>query len=406
MSWLDDLTRVTFPGGRRVIGASFRGVPFYVDSSDRTGGRRVVTHAFPGRDVPFIEELGRSTSSIRVDAFVFGDDVATQRSNLLAALEDVSGPGELVHPQYGRLQAVCAGLTIREATREGRVARFQIDFQIQHDEQTAPVETPDLEADVEAASSEAAVATETALTNTYDTSASPSYAVASLQAELINRTEGLRAALGRVVETTAELARLELETNSLVSQASTLIRSPADALDAFLTVLGSVSDTIASSPGRVVEALVETYGVPDQPPPVGSSAISATETANLAALTSALKQTLIVEASRILPSVAYETTDDARSGVATIVGLIDEQAETASDDVYAKLMDLRGAVSRAVPGDAVLARIIVVKRVLADPSLLVTYRLYGSVAREAQIIARNSAPDPGFIAGDIEALSR
>lgn len=405
-AWLQDVNRITLPNGRRVVGGSFRGVPFLIESSDRSGGRRVIVHDFPQRDAPFIDELGRTSPTIRVEAFVLGDDVAKQRDNLRAALEDVAGPGVLVHPEYGRLDAVCVSLTIRQSNTEGRIARFQIDFQIQPDEPVAPIETPDLESEVEERANAATTASTTALTDGYDATGAPGYAVASLEAELTARTEAARDALGRIATTTAELARLELEVNSLVGDVTTLIRSPADALAAFLTVLTSLGDTIASAPGRVVDAYLETYDLADQPAVIGTSAINLAEAANLAALTAALKQGLLIAAARLLPSVEYETTDDARLGVRALTERLDAQALTATDDVYQTLADLRATVTQAVPGDAVLARIITVENVLADPSLLVTYRLYGSVAREQDVVERNAAPDPGFLSGDIEALSQ
>ena len=41
--------------------ASFRGVPFAVYGGDARFGRRLALHEYPGRDKPYIEDMGRST---------------------------------------------------------------------------------------------------------------------------------------------------------------------------------------------------------------------------------------------------------------------------------------------------------------------------------------------------------
>ena len=50
--------------------ASFRGVPFFVESSDISAGRRTVTHQYPQRDEPFTEDLGRAAREYELSAFV------------------------------------------------------------------------------------------------------------------------------------------------------------------------------------------------------------------------------------------------------------------------------------------------------------------------------------------------
>lgn len=405
MTYLDKLQRIVLRDGRIVVGASFRGVPFLVETADRSSGRRVVVHEFPQRDTPYVEDLGRTVRNFRVDGYLVGDDYLANRDDLLAALEDTSGPGELVHPHYGRLQAVCVSVTVRESLREGRTVGFQIDFVEAPDQPSAPIESADLTAGVLITAESALLEINTEIEENYDATNAPAYSIASLQDELTDRTTGLREALGRVGLTTAELALLDLEVNTLIGDVTTLIRSPSATMAAFAGVLATLSDTLTSAPGRVVDALVDAYNTAEQAAVLGASAIKLQEAVNLAALTAALKRTLVVEAAKLLPSVDYETTDDARVGVTQITTLIDEQAATAGDATYGALQDLRAAVTTAVPGDTVLARVITVSRPVATPSLVLSYQLYGTVERETEIIDRNGVRDPAFIVGDIEALS-
>ena len=117
MAWRDNL-----------VPASFRGVRFDVEETEAPiAGRRVAVHEYPGRDVPFVEDLGRQTKSWSIEAYVVGDDYADRRDRLIDAC-DMAGPGELVHPYLGALQVACTSCSVAERTREGRMARFSLSF--------------------------------------------------------------------------------------------------------------------------------------------------------------------------------------------------------------------------------------------------------------------------------------
>jgi prophage DNA circulation protein len=406
MTFRDKLNRVVLADGRIVIGASFRAVPFLVSDGDRAGGRRVIVHEFPQRDAPFVEELGRRSRRFRVDGYVIGDDYLEQRDALLGALEDTSGPGELVHPNYGRVRAVCANVTTRESTRDGRMATFQIDFVEAPEQTTAPVESADLAAGVLITAESSLLAIGTELQEGYDATDAPAYATASLIAETTDRANGLNDALAKVVDVIQELAALDNAIDSLISDVATLIRTPSALFARFVGVFANIEETIQSAPDRVWQACVDAYNVAEQAAVLGASLIRQTEQANLDALTASLKRALVVEAAKLLPSIEFETTDDARTFRADTLALLDEQAALAADDAtYGALLDLRASIVAAIPGDDELARVLTLTRNTAIPSLLLTYQAYGSVARESEIIARNSVEDPAFISGEIEILS-
>lgn len=82
--------------------ASFRKIPFQVESTGFETGRRVQIHEYPQRDKPLAQDLGKSTRNIEFDAFVVGTDYAEQADALIGALEEY-GSGILVHPWFGSL---------------------------------------------------------------------------------------------------------------------------------------------------------------------------------------------------------------------------------------------------------------------------------------------------------------
>ncbi|MGO0628715.1 DNA circularization protein [Pseudomonas sp. SAR267] len=107
--------------------ASFRGVPFHVDSDSMPVGRRTQIHEYPQRDKPLVEDLGRVTREIKMAAFVIGEDFLIKRDALLNAL-DKPGAGELIHPWYGRLMVTATGCSVGHERREGGMARFDLVF--------------------------------------------------------------------------------------------------------------------------------------------------------------------------------------------------------------------------------------------------------------------------------------
>ena len=117
MSWKDNLRP-----------ASFRGVPFKVqDHSAEIAGREIQLHEYPGRDVPYPEDMRRKSKSFTVEAYVLGADYMSARDRLIVAC-DGKGPGTLIHPYLGSLSVVCTGCLLRERADEGGVGRFQLTF--------------------------------------------------------------------------------------------------------------------------------------------------------------------------------------------------------------------------------------------------------------------------------------
>ena len=74
-----------------------------------------------------MEDLGRRTKTYSISAFVVGDSYANVRDRLVDAC-DMPGAGELVHPYLGSLQVACTACSLTERTREGRMARFSLEF--------------------------------------------------------------------------------------------------------------------------------------------------------------------------------------------------------------------------------------------------------------------------------------
>lgn len=123
MAWTDQLQT-----------ASFRGVPFGVFTTEAVFGRRLAVHEYPFRDVPFVEDIGRSTRKITFRAFLVSDsriygggDVLAQRDRMVGAAE-AKGSGTLIHPTLGRLEVSLASCTVSEKFDSGRYFEVGLQF--------------------------------------------------------------------------------------------------------------------------------------------------------------------------------------------------------------------------------------------------------------------------------------
>lgn len=405
MTWRDELRRVTLPDGRRLIGASFRGIPFFVEDVERRGGRRLVDHEFPRRDANWVDDMGRRARRFPITGYVIGDDYLRHRDDLISALEDYDQPGELTHPYYGTLRAACDSYSVYESTRDGGMARVSIEFVEAPDQPTSPSVESDLGAAVELAATAAGAAVLEELERSYSVDGQPGFALESLSGTLTTLSATLAEALAPLTTTTQELARLSQGIQILTAQASSLVRDPGEALAAFAGVLGAVTDSAAAAPYGVFRALLDTYGGFTVTTVFGDTATRELERANQTALSSALLDTVLIEAAILIPRVDFDSLEQATESRDELAELLDAQATEAGDLSYPALIDLRSAVVRAVPGDAVLARILARSQRDPLPALVLSYQLYGSIEGEEDIIARNGVRHPGFVGGDLEVLS-
>jgi len=408
MTWREDARRVTITvNGQRksLIGGSFRGVPFFVEAVEDSFGRRTVTHEFPFRDDPFEEDLGRRARTFRFDAYVLGDDYLDQRDALLTACEDVEGPGEFVHPYRGVFRGICATGSVRTTRADGGIATFALEFHETPTQAPVPTEIVDDAEQVDSGADTALEAVKTELIEKYDTDGLPAFALASAEDAFKASVASFTATLAPIVSATQELATLTGQVALLTAEASSLVRTPAALFDAFQGAIAGLVDTAADAPGALMGALFDTYLTDLGAPVVATTSTRARELANQTALVGALKLVIAIEAARLAPVVPYESTEAATAARDTAAGMLEEQAASAGDTAYPAIVDLRSQVLRAVPGSNTFARVVTVTRTTPIPSLLLAYQLYGSVDNELDLVARNGTRHPGFMSGELQALS-
>ncbi len=421
--------------------ATFRGVPFFVDAAERTSGRKLVIHEFPDRDDVIVEDFGRSRRGYQIDGYVIGADYLEQRDRLLAALEQ-RGEGILEHPYYGTLNVVHPKHTARETRTEAGIAYVAMEF----------VEVPRLVSDAAAEPAASAIA---AIDGTADAAHSastgnllvayqpsrrvttapgiarartlPPWTFGSVTAQVEHFSQSMKTALRPAIRSVDDLAAMTRACDGFQLSAASLVRNPVALTSALASLFASLITWPSTARAGVIAMLQAYRFAADQAAParpVASTSNRSAERANFDALTQYLQRSIAIEAARFavvaageapasvrstdVEDRAFRTYEDAVEVRDAVIALLDEQAASCDDATYTALGGVRATVATGVPpADEDLPRLTTIRNTVDQPSLVIAYRLYGSIDLADDIVARNHVQRPGFVPGgrDIQVLT-
>lgn len=397
MAWRDQLQK-----------ASFRNVPFEVESDDATFGRRVEVHEYPQRDMPYAEDLGRKARERNLTAFVIGDDYMARRDALVDAFEK-AGAGELVHPYYGRMMVTVTDIRVSHSLTEGGMCRFQISF-IESGELAYP-------AAISATSTQSLQAVDALETSAID-DFTESFSIDNLPEFAVNDAltgfnEALTSIDGALTSAGVVLGNpLALLSDDLAD----LMRTPAELASRFFgiyakgdAVLSQVSGLGDINALNILNTLttLRLAGLFSSYDAGGNTPARARMATNAHAINTLVRQSLIAQSAGMVAAMPLPVYDDAMIIKNELLATIDTEIETANDTSYLALKNLHtktyADITARTPGAARLKE-ITPKAVM--PALVLAYDLYEDAARDGEIIERNKVRHPGFVpANPIKVLS-
>jgi prophage DNA circulation protein len=384
-----------------------------VEAHDAKFGRRQVTHEFAQRDEPFTEDLGRRAREFTVDGYLIGEEYPAQRDRMVAVCE-TAGPGELVHPYLGALVVECTGPGVRESSGEGRLCRISMSFV-----EAGQAKYPTLVDDPVGAMSMAANAVEdvaqVGFVGRFATGGFPSFVIDAAQAQVVGLSKwlsGLTTATGHDAQTVAAFFR---RARQLAHDAQALVAAPGALAEEVIRSIAQVRDAFGLRSSSVLDALRRAY-------PAMDGASSGTPNrrqviANTNALAALVRHTALAEECKadVLRADegalgAFASRSEAIAVRDRLTGAVDTELEdpATSDDEFDALNDLRTQVVQAIPSPALrLPRCASRSPPATLPSLVVSYRFYGTAARAVEIATRNGATHPGLLPGQqpLELLS-
>lgn len=390
--------------------ASFKGVPFQTERDEEEGGRRIVTHEFPMRDIPFNEDLGAKKRDFDVTAYVASDN-ADGEAAALSAVCDQRGAGVLVLPTHGPILVRCLDWKrSREKDRAGKIA-IALKF-VREGAASALISVASLAnmVFVKADAVAAAVAgfAEGAVVSLRQPEFVIEAATGALQdgaaiLEAVRKTEPVDPAVSG-----AQRAVIQALYDTAPGAASTDAGTDGAAFAELVSIARELGDgltgaqAIAAFEPVMIEAIVSARDY------YLSNAAKRAD-ANKLAVYLAIR---VAAATAYAEGIARADIKDRQTAI-TLRANADEYFEgillstsAADSDLYRAVADLRGAVADYI-SRAILDRapVITVGANRRMPSLWWAHRLYADAKRATELAERNRVPHPSFMPADFEALS-
>lgn len=401
----------TFPAPwrGRLQRASFRGVPFFVDDAGTEGGRRWAHFEYPGRDLPYSEDLGRTQRKYALRAYALGDDYMGTRDRLLAALE-TAGPGRLVHPYVGELSVCVDAYRTHEADDEGGICRFDLAF-TESSETAAP--------DPIAAPGAALGITADGLlksagdwfSKVWQSTGLPDFVSLSALKDLSSLGDtlgwmgvpglGNSQILNMLRFLPSDLSAASIE--KFVEQGASLVAGAKPVAQAItlLGILGRLKFPI-QAPARSAppSPLATTFrALPrDVAPPVPPTPARAQEALNHDALGAYVNQVALASMSEPIRTVPLTSYADLVALRTWVVDLFDDVEIGAPAEVCRTLALHRAAIIRELSRRGTTLRPLRYYATLSPtPARVLAQRLYQDPSRDAELVARTHAVHPGFL---------
>jgi len=384
--------------------ASFRGVPFHVDTSDRETGRRAVTHEFPGRDVPYTEDLGRKARTYAVEAYVLGPDYMPARDALLKACEE-EGPGRLVTPWSGEALVNCTGCRVRESKTDGGMATFSLTF-VEAGEAASPGGSPKAGALASSRADGAFSSADDALDRDLALDGQPEPVLRDTLSAMRDMASAARRARSVMADPEGFASNLALIEGMYVAQLTNAV--PSDLLRPMYADGGNLS--ASSHTSRAVDMLTLAAAAPAVTVPAGAGTMRTTAAENRMALSAYQRRAATAEAARSAALSAPASRAEAATLRENVTDAVDTVLDAATDDtVFAAFTDLQAATVKALADSAGSApEVVTVRQSTVAPSLVVAHRTVADLdapAVETEILARNKVRHPGFVPpGGLEVL--
>ncbi len=473
MSLIGDLIDIAVESNKtwqdRLNKATYRGLPFAVYGGEARFGRRVALHEYPGRDAPYVEDLGRSTRRIRMSGFIVsnssvygGGDVLAQRDALVAAVEK-SGPAKLMHPTLGELSVSIpdGGFSVVERWDRGRYFEISFIF-IEAGERVFPNIKSSSKSLLEKLADALGLGGVLDFVKKVIGFVKKAISVVegvikfgkAIVSMVVGVIAGFKVLVGRITSAVKSIMGLAglvsgnsgrysnrnissaLITSRKTKSASMIdliakntanraavdesidrLMASAEALDA------SSSDTFTGALDEVMAAIVASIADPGdaivllgplaiyRPVAFTSDSDLGKAKATAQEATSALiRRAAIAAIARVAADYAPVSHDQAMDTMGVVLGYIDAEilvaGDVGDDESYAALRNLRGAIVTAfTTSGATLPRLEAFSFKASMPALVMANRLYQDSSRERELIEQADPIHPAFMPIRVKALA-
>lgn len=391
-----------------IINGSFKGVPISIDSSSIDGGRKISVKQFPNKDTQNVEDLGLRPRRYSLEIVVSAkttQDYFSYRNSLLAALES-KGPGELIHPLYGRIDSIVAATySLSESFGSFGNTTVSVEFEVQNNT-GIPQSAGNVVTNVQALNLGVIDAVQTDISENFsvDNRNTGNFQAAVDKIDgVIQQAAQATAFIGETADTlnefSAEIGRLSRDVNQLVSDP---LRLGLEIVGLFESVEG-----LYASAKSTFQTFIGFFGF-------GSSdAIFGQDTAGLIerkknndVINGAVASLALGQAYLAASQLDFVTTLD----IDTAAGQLDDQynaVQVSGSDQAVKdaITDMRVTVLDVFDQARVNASQIITIETLPTSTRLLAFSYYGNDDFGEVVTELNNISDVSFVEGPVEILT-
>ena len=397
MSAIDKLEKVdvVVDGNKiSIVGGSFKGVPFFVDDFELDGnGRNVVSRSIPFSSNYVNQDQGGKIPQHSINVYFVGDECKESRDSFIAVCNE-EGPGELVHPFFGRFDANCVGLKISGSRSGLNYCTATVEFR-----PIAPVQAEHL--DLSGAVKVIAKEAESAAVDKFCTVFSVINKAKSAVDAAVDVTDR---AVDSVLESRASLASANdfvSELGKIKSNVQILMLAPADFSARLRNVLDATAEIFGvEKSGNDVD---EYSGILDK------MMDDKSDDSPAGAIAAMLKIILAARLAESLVGYKFSNVEEAKDYQNKISDLYDRLLDGVSDmDDYMTISNLQANALGYLRESMENVAVVLEKTVVSSVNILqLCYDVYGSLDKVDDILERNSLPQGLFVLpGKVKVLSR
>ena len=395
--------RVNTPSGEvECVAASYDGIPFFIEETETSGGRNIVTTSLPFSDTHINEDVGGKPRSFTFSIFLVGPNCDADRKKLEAAFEK-QGYFEFSHPYYGKFNARCPEYGFKYSSGVQEYVSGTVLVVPEGVQKKSGRSVEDLRGVVVAKSD---VVLNSAKSNFLENFSILGKAksivdtVAAYTDKALEEIENVRNSIRDVTEFVSTIAKIR-------DNVALILGTPADFADRIQNLLTMTKDVL--SVGFANDAVKESLDIID-------SLVSAKrDSADLVAndLNGDIDRLQLMSAAamaaRSVVDSSFKSAEEAREMQDKVAATFTAAADVAeSVDDYADLMDLQAAALKYLRDEmSKLAVIVELPMSYSRDILSVCFDCYGNLDRVDDILERNGIGDPLVItARNVRVLSK
>lgn len=393
-----------------IYNGSYDGVPFVIEGSTTTGGRKTSKKEYPNRDEQTIEDLGLRPRGYVLKIVVNSNSPSTyfrDRDAFLAKLDEGGGK-ELVHPYYGKLSnmAVIDWKITEEDTRLGE-GKLTVTFD-PTDGTGVPEATAVTSSAVKKASSNMKALQTSSFREKFGVTNSNFGNPTSAIGKLNGMVDTIKDSLSFVEGITTEVNAFSKELNDFSNNIVSLLEDPIALSDSINNLFISIAN-VSNSPDLLFTIFKRQFGFGDDDVSLDNN-VTPTNTErnnNSNALNSMMNINSIAGAFDSAADITYDTVED----VDNIANQLDEEyerineAEDVSVDVKDSLTEARVILVEFFNQQRIGAAELIDVYTQTTSCRLLSYSYYGDSTRDDEISEQNNISDIDFVKGDVQILS-